>query len=26
VLNTSQRGALFGDRLWSLPVSALWEL
>lgn len=26
VLNTSQHGTSFGDRLWSLPVSALWEL
>lgn len=25
-LNTSDRGLGFGDRLWSLPVSALWEL
>lgn len=26
VLNTSRQGVAFGDRLWSLPVSALWEL
>jgi predicted AAA+ superfamily ATPase len=26
VLNTSQRALPFGDRLWSAPVSALWEL
>lgn len=25
VLNASTRGVVLGDRLWSLPVSALWE-
>jgi len=26
VLNTGNRGIPFGDRLWALPVSALWSL
>lgn len=26
VLNTSSKAAAFGDRLWGLPISALWEL
>ncbi|MFT3797610.1 ATP-binding protein [Microbacterium sp.] len=26
VLNTAQQSTPFGDRLWSLPVAALWEL
>lgn len=26
VMNTSQRGAFFGDRLWTVPAAALWEL
>ncbi|MFD5865262.1 ATP-binding protein [Agromyces sp. NPDC127015] len=26
VLNTARQGAVLGDRLWALPVAALWEL
>lgn len=26
VLNTGERGASFGERLWSLPISSLWTV